>query len=203
MNTTAFTPAPSLLLPSRHHHRAACSSLLSPAIPTQHSPWTMISTTPSRVTTPERTTVTVTPERQRQTKQPNMYRLYIYNDPINRRERVVDVLLKTCDGLSFSRAYAAMQEAHENGRGLVLIIAQEIAEHYCACINSGTFYLFPLFSFSRLVDSLSCDLCSNSRHFWWLFVCYQHMYMCTKKTELASMFVYFILPPSFFLQLAC
>ena len=76
-------------------------------------------------------------ETERQTKQPNMYRLYIYNDPINKRERVVDVLLKTCQGLTFSRAYSAMQEAHENGRGLVLVIAQEIAEHYCATINSG------------------------------------------------------------------
>lgn len=78
-------------------------------------------------------------KKERQTKQPDMYRLYIYNDPINRRERVVDVLLKTCQGLSFSRAYAAMQEAHENGRGLVLVIAQEIAEHYCATINSGSY----------------------------------------------------------------
>lgn len=76
-------------------------------------------------------------ETERQTKQPDMYRLYIYNDPINKRERVVDVLLKTCQGLTFSRAYSAMQEAHENGRGLVLVIAQEIAEHYCSVINSG------------------------------------------------------------------
>lgn len=49
------------------------------------------------------------------------------------------MLLKTCQGLSFGRAYAAMQEAHENGRGLVVVIAQEIAEHYCVTINSGSF----------------------------------------------------------------
>lgn len=79
--------------------------------------------------------VKTTPERK--TKQPPMYRLYIYNDPVNKRERVVDVLLKTCQELTFSRAYAAMQEAHENGRGLVLIICQEIAEHYCDCISGG------------------------------------------------------------------
>lgn len=81
--------------------------------------------------------VTVSPERQ--TKQPNQYRLYIYNDPFNRRERVIDVLLKICQGLTFSRAYSAMQEAHVNGRGLVLVVYQEIAEHYCACINSGKY----------------------------------------------------------------
>lgn len=79
------------------------------------------------------------PLQQRETKQPEQYRLYIYNDPFNKRERVIDVLLKTCAGLTFSKAYAAMQEAHETGRGLVLIVAQEIAEHYCACILSGTF----------------------------------------------------------------
>lgn len=85
------------------------------------------------------------PLQQRETKQPEQYRLYIYDDPFNKRERVVDVLLKTCAGLTFSKAYAAMQEAHETGRGLVLIIAQEIAEHYCACILSGTFFFFPFF----------------------------------------------------------
>ncbi|PXF47595.1 ATP-dependent Clp protease adapter protein CLPS1, chloroplastic [Gracilariopsis chorda] len=78
----------------------------------------------------------VNTEKKKEFKKPDMYRLFIYNDPVNKRERVVDVLLKTCQGLTFSRAYAAMQEAHENGRGLVLIIAQEIAEHYCATINS-------------------------------------------------------------------
>lgn len=97
---------------------------------------------------------------ERQHKQPDMYRLYIYDDPFNKRERVVDVLLKTCQGLSFSRAYSAMQEAHENGRGLVLVIAQEIAEHYCSCINTGWFllsYFFP-FSFSSfLLKDLSMD----------------------------------------------
>lgn len=92
-------------------------------------------------TTPQETK----PLQQRETKQPEQYRLYIYNDPFNKRERVVDVLLKTCAGLSFSKAYAAMQEAHEKGRGLVLIVTQEIAEHYCACILSGTFSKLSFF----------------------------------------------------------
>ncbi|CAN8066204.1 unnamed protein product [Agarophyton chilense] len=79
----------------------------------------------------------VNTEQKKEFKQPDMYRLFIFNDPINTRERVINVLLQTCQGLSFSRAYSAMQEAHENGRGLVLVIAQEIAEHYCASINSA------------------------------------------------------------------
>ena len=88
-----------------------------------------------------------TVKEQRETKQPDMYRLYIYNDPVNKRERVIEVLLKTCQGLSFSKAYSAMQEAHQSGRGMVLVIAQEIAEHYCATINSGKDFLrFRFFS---------------------------------------------------------
>ncbi|KAI0559917.1 Clp protease ClpS [Gracilaria domingensis] len=82
-------------------------------------------------------------EQKKEFKLPDMYRLYIYNDPVNTRERVIDVLLKTCQDLSFSRAYSAMQEAHENGRGLVLVIAQEIAEHYCATINSALTFGWP------------------------------------------------------------
>ena len=100
---------------------------------------------------------------------PPMYRLYIYNDPVNKRERVVDVLIKTCQGLTFSRAYAAMQEAHENGRGMVLVVCQEIAEHYCATINGGklSFIGQPWVTGSeRMTDNRGCTVlrvtCSGS-----------------------------------------
>lgn len=113
----------------------------------------MIATPSTPTPTPVKSTDT-----EIKTKTPNMYRLYIINDPVNRRERVIDVLLKTCQGLSFSRAYAAMQEAHENGKGLVLVIAQEIAEHYSACINSGMplVFIYNLFCFSFNVEFLTC-----------------------------------------------
>lgn len=110
---------------------------------------TCISAPPTPVKERSKTTPQVAkPQLERETKQPEQYRLYIYNDPFNKRERVVDVLLKTCAGLTFSRAYAAMQEAHETGRGLVLVVAQEIAEHYCACILSGL-YICVLLLLSR------------------------------------------------------
>lgn len=96
----------------------------------------MVSATPVK----EKVVKEVDVEKERETKSPDMYRLYIYNDPFNTRERVVDVLLKTCQGLSFSRAYLAMQEAHENGRGLVIVVIQEVAEHYCASINTGMLF---------------------------------------------------------------
>jgi len=100
----------------------------------------MISSTPVK----EKVVKEVDVERERKTKPPEMYRLFIYNDPFNTRERVIDVLLKTCQELSFSRAYAAMQEAHENGRGLVVVVIREIAEHYCATINTGRLTAFGL-----------------------------------------------------------
>ncbi|KAA8491997.1 ATP-dependent Clp protease adapter protein CLPS1, chloroplastic [Porphyridium purpureum] len=63
-----------------------------------------------------------------------MYRLYILNDPFNTREFVIQTLLKVIPTLTFSRAYAAMQTAHETGQGLVIISPQEMAEHYCSQI---------------------------------------------------------------------
>ncbi len=32
-----------------------------------------------------------------------------------------------------------MEEAHNNGKGLVMVLHQELAEHYCSSINSGKF----------------------------------------------------------------
>lgn len=70
----------------------------------------------------------------RERKMGPKFHLYIINDDFNRRERVIDILLKTVDGLSFSRAYASMQEAHMHGKGHVVTVVQELAEHYCALI---------------------------------------------------------------------
>jgi ATP-dependent Clp protease adaptor protein ClpS len=72
--------------------------------------------------------------RERVTNRGPKYRLYVVNDEFNRRERVVEVLLKAVDGLSFSRAYASMDEAHKHGKGHVTTVVQELAEHYCEVI---------------------------------------------------------------------
>lgn len=66
-----------------------------------------------------------------------MYRLFIINDPFNTKARVIEVLLKVVQGLTFSRAQVAMEEAHTNGKGLVMVLHQELAEHYCSTINSA------------------------------------------------------------------
>lgn len=49
---------------------------------------------------------------------------------------MVKILLKIVAGLSFSKAYGAMQEAHVNGKGLVIVTQQELAEEYCSQINA-------------------------------------------------------------------
>lgn len=139
MHPTAFVP--SFLISQRPQHSA-----FPQTCPAENTLFALNRPSTSMVATPTKERVTrkqTAPSPVREPKQPDMYRLYIYNDPFNKRERVVDVLLKTCQGLSFSRAYAAMQEAHETGRGLVLIICQEIAEHYCASINMGRLMLRP------------------------------------------------------------
>jgi ATP-dependent Clp protease adaptor protein ClpS len=73
-------------------------------------------------------------QKERLTNHGPKYRLYIVNDDFNRRERVVEVLLKTVDGLSFASAYASMDEAHKHGKGHVTTVVQELAEHYCEVI---------------------------------------------------------------------
>jgi ATP-dependent Clp protease adapter protein ClpS len=74
-------------------------------------------------------------QKQRMTNHGPKYRLYILNDDFNRRERVIEVLLETVDGLSFSSAYASMDEAHNNGKGHVTTVVLELAEHYCETIG--------------------------------------------------------------------
>lgn len=128
----AFAPGPNLSWAGKKTTVDGRNICKMPPVPAPRAPVRMVSAPPVKKVVKE-----AKPSTERQTKQPDMYRLFIYNDPFNKRERVVDVLLKTCQGLSFSRAYAAMQEAHENGRGLVIVVFQEIAEHYCATINLG------------------------------------------------------------------
>lgn len=52
---------------------------------------------PSKVLTRETQTV-------KKAQKPKQYRLYIINDPVNTKQRVVSVLLKVVQGLTFSRA---------------------------------------------------------------------------------------------------
>lgn len=49
---------------------------------------------------------------------------------MNRREYVVQALMKVVDGLTMEDAIQVMQEAHDNDLALVTVVAQNIAEEY-------------------------------------------------------------------------
>lgn len=71
-------------------------------------------------------------------KRPPIYRVLLHNDNYNRREYVVQVLLKVVEGYTVEDAVNVMQEAHINGLALVTTCPQEEAERYCEGMrNSG------------------------------------------------------------------
>ncbi|KAJ3677400.1 hypothetical protein LUZ60_003124 [Juncus effusus] len=59
------------------------------------------------------------------------YRVILHNDDFNRREYVVQVLMKVIPGMTVDNAVNIMQEAHINGLSVVIICSQAEAEDHC------------------------------------------------------------------------
>ncbi|KAL6319492.1 hypothetical protein AAG906_014167 [Vitis piasezkii] len=59
------------------------------------------------------------------------YRVLLHNDNYNKREYVVQVLMKVIPGMTLDNAVNIMQEAHHNGMSVVIICAQVDAEEHC------------------------------------------------------------------------
>lgn len=59
------------------------------------------------------------------------YRVILHNDNYNKREYVVQVLMKVIPGMTLDNAVNIMQEAHQNGLSVVIICAQADAEDHC------------------------------------------------------------------------
>ncbi|KAK9091191.1 hypothetical protein Sjap_024368 [Stephania japonica] len=59
------------------------------------------------------------------------YRVLLHNDNFNKREYVVQVLMKVIPGMTLDNAVNIMQEAHYNGLAVVIICAQADAEDHC------------------------------------------------------------------------
>ncbi|CAJ2636913.1 ATP-dependent Clp protease adapter protein CLPS1, chloroplastic-like [Trifolium pratense] len=59
------------------------------------------------------------------------YRVMLHNDNYNKREYVVQVLMKVIPGMTVDNAVNIMQEAHYNGLAVVIICAQVDAEDHC------------------------------------------------------------------------
>ncbi|KAK9839837.1 hypothetical protein WJX81_005302 [Elliptochloris bilobata] len=69
--------------------------------------------------------------KETQRQRPRFYRVMLHNDNFNRREYVVQVLLKIIPGMTVDDAVNVMQEAHVNGLACVIACAQQEAEEYC------------------------------------------------------------------------
>ncbi|KAK9804136.1 hypothetical protein WJX73_003572 [Symbiochloris irregularis] len=72
-----------------------------------------------------------------QKKKPRIYRVMLHNDTFNKREYVVQVLLKVVKSITVDDAVNVMQEAHQNGLACVIACAQEEAELYCEGLRNN------------------------------------------------------------------
>lgn len=64
------------------------------------------------------------------------YRVLLHNDPVNTMEYVVKTLRQVVPSLSEEDAIAVMLEAHNTGKGLVIVCDLEPAEFYCETLQS-------------------------------------------------------------------
>ncbi|XP_026407875.1 ATP-dependent Clp protease adapter protein CLPS1, chloroplastic-like [Papaver somniferum] len=65
------------------------------------------------------------------------YRVLLHNDNFNKREYVVQVLMKVILGMTLDIAVNIMQEAHINGMAVVIICAQADAEDHCTQLRGN------------------------------------------------------------------
>ncbi|KAF0900593.1 hypothetical protein E2562_033115 [Oryza meyeriana var. granulata] len=65
------------------------------------------------------------------------YRVLLHNDNYNRREYVVQVLMKVIPGMTLDNAVNIMQEAHVNGLSVVIICSQLEAEEHCTSLRGN------------------------------------------------------------------
>ncbi|XP_050241478.1 ATP-dependent Clp protease adapter protein CLPS1, chloroplastic-like [Quercus robur] len=65
------------------------------------------------------------------------YHVILHNDNYNKREYVVQVLMKVIPGMTLDNAVNIMQEAHYNGLAVVIICAQADAEDHCMQIRGN------------------------------------------------------------------
>ncbi|KAK9926249.1 hypothetical protein M0R45_023490 [Rubus argutus] len=76
-------------------------------------------------------TATTTFDLRKSRKMSPPYRVMLHNDNYNKREYVVQVLMKVIPGMTVDIAVNVMQEAHHNGLAVVIVCAQVDAEDHC------------------------------------------------------------------------
>ena len=65
------------------------------------------------------------------------YRVMLHNDNYNKREYVVQVLMKVIPGMTVDNAVNIMQEAHINGLSVVIVCGQPDAEEHCTQLRGN------------------------------------------------------------------
>ncbi|XP_074342581.1 ATP-dependent Clp protease adapter protein CLPS1, chloroplastic-like [Apium graveolens] len=66
------------------------------------------------------------------------YRVMLHNDNYNKREYIVQVLMKVISGMTVDIVVNVMQEAHHNGLAVIIICDQVDAEdHYMQLRGNG------------------------------------------------------------------
>ncbi|EXB52181.1 ATP-dependent Clp protease adapter protein ClpS [Morus notabilis] len=70
-------------------------------------------------------------DKRRSRKMSPPYCVLLHNDNFNKREYVVQVLMKVIPEMTLDNAVNIMQEAHYNGMSVVIICAQVDAEEHC------------------------------------------------------------------------
>ncbi|XP_076930783.1 ATP-dependent Clp protease adapter protein CLPS1, chloroplastic-like [Bidens hawaiensis] len=65
------------------------------------------------------------------------YRVMLHNDNYNKREYVVQVLMKVIPGMTVDNAVNIMQEAHVNGLSVVIVCGQPDAEEHCTQLRGN------------------------------------------------------------------
>ncbi len=64
------------------------------------------------------------------------YRVLLHNDDFNGMEYVVECLVQTVPALTAPQAIDIMMQAHNSGKGLVIVCELEHAEFYCQTLCS-------------------------------------------------------------------
>ncbi|XP_073126668.1 ATP-dependent Clp protease adapter protein CLPS1, chloroplastic isoform X1 [Henckelia pumila] len=65
------------------------------------------------------------------------FRVMLHNDNYNKREYVVQVLMKVIPGMTLDNAVNIMQEAHYNGLAMVIVCGQADAEEHCTQLRGN------------------------------------------------------------------
>ena len=75
--------------------------------------------------------------RRKSRKRAPPYRVLLHNDNFNKREYVVQVLMKVIPGMTLDIAVNVMQEAHHNGLAVVIVCDQPDAEDHCTQLRGN------------------------------------------------------------------